>query len=216
MSRVKNRQELLDEIGILVDNYIEYIIKKGKRKHLRLEEKREKKAKFDITDDARAPKEQVKEKEKEEEPTKTTDDDENQCLVVLKNGSRCSRPKKGDKATATENPQICFFHNNDRFVGKLKYYDPADPSPKRKKKPIQVVIDSEKLELSSNDSDEKDNENGSDDDDDDDDDLVCVSITVDADGNAIDANNNLWSLENRTIIGKRDPKTKEITVFKKI
>lgn len=166
MSRVRNRDELLDEIGLLVDEYIEYILKKGKRKKLK---------KFKEVSD--------KSNVEEEKPDLI-------CMAKLKNGKRCSREKKKD-ITEDEDPELCKLHNNPKYKDKIE----------------KIVIEKTKDSVSSNESSNDEGEE----------DVVEISLTVDPiSGYAIDQNGNVWDTEEVMIIGKRDPKTKEITMFKKV
>ena len=166
MSRVRNREELLDEIGLLVDEYIEYILKKRKRKKL-------KKAEVEVP---------------KPDPV---------CRAMLKSKKRCSRDKKGDEATADEDPDFCKLHNNPKFKGKLEKVPLPTPT-------VKTVVENEDNGSSNSESSEDGEE------------LIEVNITVDSKGNKVDQHGNVWDMENRIIIGKKDPKTKEVIIHKRI
>lgn len=191
MSRVRNREELLDEIGLLVDEYIEYILKKRKRKKLKKAEKESADGESGSGGDGES-----------QAPTvvKVVKSDP-RCLAILKSKKQCTRDKKGSEATEDEDPDLCKLHNNPKFKGKLDKMTPSTPAEVN-----NTSASSGSAEQSS--SDESSSE--------DDEDLIEVNITVDTQGNHVDQHGNVWDLEKKLIIGKKDPKTKEVIIHKRI
>lgn len=156
------------------------------------------------------------------------------CIGLLTNWKRCTR----DKDLSASDPELCSFHNNPKFIGKIEKLDLKDidsepqqilPTTKKTTEPLYLfnpavdgaVIDTtlkiaeipdpihfDKGKEEKKDGDEKDESNDSED--------VHVFIKRDEDGDFVDQDANIWDVKEKKIIGKKDLMTKQKIFFQKI
>ena len=117
-------------------------------------------------------------------------DNDTQCLAILKSKKRCTKTRSKDESHDFE---LCKLHNNPKFDGKII---------KLELPPLSETssVDSESAEEGSS----VDSEEG----------LINVKLIVDVDGDNIDTDGNIWSMDDQIIIGKKDLRTKQKVYFK--
>ena len=190
--RVATKKQLLQEISLLVDQHINYILHKKPEYDFVIDESNV----IKVTDEKEEKNIEMKNENninKNEEEISVKDD--NRCLAILTNGKRCSR----DKLPKGKNDEeLCKFHNNDKFIGRLEKV-----SDEIKKEP-DIKINSEE---SINESAEEVEE---------------VFLTKDEDDDLIDQDGNIWKIinedgeEEEKIIGKKDLETNQKHFYTKI
>lgn len=188
--KVATKKQLLQEISVLVDQHINYVLHKKPEYDFVVEDSKV----IEINEDKEPTVETLVETQKNK-----VEVNEASCLAILTNGKRCSKDKfpqgKNDK-------ELCKFHNNDKFIGRLTKVESLQ---KKESKPtLEVKIESEE---SVNESAEEVEE---------------VFLTKDDDDDLIDQDGNIWQIinedgeEEEKIIGKKDLETNQKHFFNKI
>ena len=195
MSQVKNEEELFErieelqeEMRKLVHDYVEYIAKR--RRH-----KKKKKKAANTENTEKKVKKSIAQVERE---------NDTQCMAELKTGKRCQGKKLPD---GTE-PDFCKRHNNPKFIATMKKVElPNLPPPQEEKLADDSDAECSAEEGSSYSSYEDSSEESE---------KIAVKLSRDADGDMVDQEGNIWSLNDQKIIGKKDLRTKQKVWYKTV
>lgn len=159
------------------------------------------------------------------------------CVGLLTNWKRCTR----DRDPLSPDPELCSFHNNPKFIGKIEKLDlkdihessttPIKPTIPKKENSVDgegdgavylfnpaadgAVLDNDpSLKVADIPDPLKTISNVGEDSHDSDD--VQVFIKRDEDGDLVDQDANIWDVKDKKIIGKKDLMTKQKIFFQKI
>ena len=201
-NKILTKQQLLQQISLLVDNYVSNVLEKKPEYDFVMNESQ---VTSQVSQASESVESVVGECVSNDYTTNefTSNDNEgesvedNICMAFLTNGKRCSRERCPEGA----DPEICKFHNNKKFDGRLEKVTRGGPTEKKMKRykkpdtkniPNKPIINEEIEEIQE------------------------FHLTQDEDGAMIDQNGSIWDLDTETIIGKKDFITKEKIFFKKL
>lgn len=177
-NKILTKKQLLQQISCLIDDYVTNAL--------------ERKTEYEFVGESHTPSSEfgeMNDNQEYESDLVSNDENDNVCMAFLTNGKRCSR----ERHLEGPDTELCKFHNNKKFEGRLEKVIKGGPSQKkmkRYKKPVKK--DDEEVEVQE------------------------IKLIEDEDGDMVDQNGSIWDVETETIIGKKDLVTKEKLFFKKI
>jgi hypothetical protein len=182
MSRIQSKEQLLKEISCLVDEYVSFCVHSKNQQQYNMVVKEDEDTSASPASGGSA---DVELQEQTPAPVDT------QCKAILSSKKRCKRDVSDEEGN---DPELCKYHNNPRFKGKINKIDPPTPA--------EPVPEASPAEAEDDESDPED--------------LVTVYLSKDEDDDMVDQDGNIWDVNERIIVGKKDLKTNEKVFFKNI
>jgi hypothetical protein len=182
MSRIQTKAHLLKEISCLIDEYVSLCVhSKNEQQYNMVVKADTPTASQDATVVAPSPQKA-----------------DTQCRAIMSSKKRCSKEISEEEG---HDHELCKYHNNPRFAGKITKVEvePASPASLASLEPNSSEGN---VEEEANESDPED--------------LVTVYLTKDDDDDMVDQDGNIWDVNERIITGKKDLKTNEKVFFKNI
>ena len=216
-NKILTKRQLLQQISLLVDNYVSNVLEKkpeyefvvNNNSQENVNESNECQESGSVVTECVTNECQTSDLTSNDNEAESGDD--NICMAFLTNGKRCSRERCPEGA----DPEICKFHNNKKFDGRLEKITrggPIQKKMKRYKKP-EKTSNATRTSNTTNTPNTTSNK------------LIIneeieevqeFRLFEDEDGHMIDQNGSIWDLETETIIGKKDIETKEKIFYKKL
>lgn len=197
-NKILTKKQLLHQISLLVDDYVTNMLERKPEYEFVIKDENANERESNEYQESECVTNEYATNDLTGNDNEAESVDDNICMAFLTNGKRCSRERTTEEGSDLD---LCKFHNNKKFEGRLEKITRGGPTekkmkrykkPEKKETPSKPIINEEIEEIQE------------------------FRLTEDEDGHMIDQNGSIWDLDTETIIGKKDFATKEKIFYKKL